>query len=285
MISAIGKDLLTFRFWRHFSVHTFAGVGVWAFVLGLIDVIFPDAISERATPITLLVIFASIGYGLFRAWPRPIQESYSNFSIRLVSGDLFANDQAHLVIGMSDTFDTAIPDIISRRSVLGQFLDRVFAGNVPDLDRQLTAALAGVSSVGTVQKPGKTERYPLGTVATLQAHERRFFCLAYTEMSDQNEAFATIDGIWLSLQNLWTEVRTRCNGGTVYMPVIGGGQARVTPAPFPPQDSIRLILLSFIFACRHQKVCDELVVVVHPDAYDRLDRLELQAFLTSLKGS
>lgn len=285
MISAIWKDLLTLRFWRHLSTYTFAGVGVWAFVLGLIDVIFPEAISERATPIILLVVVASIGYGLFRAWPRPIQESYSNFNIRLVSGDLFANDQAHLVIGMNDTFDTEIPDIISRKSVQGQFLDLIFAGDAPDLDRQLTAALTNVSPVGNVQKLGKIERYPIGTIATLHAHERRFFCVAYSKMSDQNEAFATIDGIWLSLQNLWTEVRTRCNGGTVYIPVIGGGQARVSPAPFPPQDSIRLILLSFIFACRQQKVCDELVIVVQPPAYERLDRLELQAFLTSLKSS
>jgi hypothetical protein len=103
-------------------------------------------------------------------------------------------------------------------------------------------------------------------------------------MNERNEAQGTMDGIWRSLDRLWQEVRAKGNGGAVFMPVIGGGQSKLSQI-FPAQDSIRFMILSFMFASRHQKVCDELVIVVQPRVYDRLDRLEIQSFLRSLGPS
>ena len=72
--------------------------------------------------------------------------------------------------------------------------------------------------------------------------------------------------------------------GPVSVPVIGGGQARLASV-LPAQDSIRLIALSSMFASRTKKVCDELRIVVHPNDYEKLDRMELQSFLSSLRPS
>jgi len=70
----------------------------------------------------------------------------------------------------------------------------------------------------------------------------------------------------------------------VAVPVIGGGQARIAQI-LPAQDAIRFVAFSFMLASRHEKVCDELRIVVQSEAYQRLDRLELQAFLDSLEMS
>jgi len=83
---------------------------------------------------------------------------------------------------------------------------------------------------------------------------------------------------------LWSEVSIHANGGSVSIPVIGGGQARLSSV-LPAQDSIRLIALSFMFASRKEKVCDELRIVVRECDYGRLDRLEIQSFLSSLRPS
>jgi Domain of unknown function (DUF6430) len=279
-------DFQTRRFWEQFLIDGFALFGAWAAVLGTIDVFKPDWISQHPAPWLIIVIASSLGFGLVRAWPQPIQENYTSFKIRIAKGDIFAKgSDAHLMIGMCDTFDTAPPHIIARTSIQGQFLKHIHADDVSRFDHDLDVALAGVTPRETVQKPGKTDRYPLGTIATLSEHERKYFCLAYTEMTGMNEANATVDGIWGCLQRLWVEVRAQSNGGTLWVPVIGQGQARVTPAPFPAQDAIRLTLLSFIFACRDRKVSDELVIMVRPEVFKELDRLELQAFLTSLKAS
>ncbi len=63
----------------------------------------------------------------------------------------------------------------------------------------------------------------------------------------------------------------------------GHGQARLSSV-LPAQDAIRFTLLSFMFASRNSKVCDELRIVVRSDDYRKLDGLELQSFLSSLRS-
>lgn len=53
----------------------------------------------------------------------------------------------------------------------------------------------------------------------------------------------------------------------------------------PAQDSIRLIILSFLLASREKRVCERLDIVVRDRDVRTLDMLELQAFLTSLQDS
>jgi hypothetical protein len=284
-MGALGQDLKTTRFWRRFGLHAFAGVGASATVIELFDVLFPNIVPDLSSGLTIAVAAGSISYGAFAAWPRPIKEDYNspNTSIRVVRGDLFEQD-AHLVIGMSNTFDTAVPDIIARTSVQAQFLNRIFHDAVEELDIQLDHALSSVEPIDVFGKSGKTAVYEVGTVATLREHSRRYFCVAYTQMNERNEARGTVDGIWRSLTSLWRAASAHGNGATLAIPVIGGGQARVSQV-LPAQDSIRFIVLSFLLASRQEKVCDELRVVVQPDEYDRLDRQELQAFLRSLRPS
>ena len=133
---------------------------------------------------------------MIRSWPRPIEEQYSspNVKISLVKGNLF-DQSGHLVVGMTTTFDTSIPDIIARTSVQAQFLDLIYAGSITDLDRELVEALSPFQPVGVIDKPGGSKRSTTsGQSATLRDHDRRYFCVAYTEMNERNEARGTADG-------------------------------------------------------------------------------------------
>jgi hypothetical protein len=282
---ALVADLATFRFWRHFLRSFLTCVGALAAVLGLYDVFFPGSIAAQVRTVSLAVLVASLVYGLWASWPRPIEASYNtpNTRIRVVRGDLFDED-GHLVVGICDTFDTRVPDVIAKDSVQGQLLYRVFDGNVDELDRQLEATLSRYESIGEVQKPGKTKRYPLGTVVTLRENTRKCFLVAYTEMNERNEARATADGVWRSLLSLWRAVCEHSNGAVVSMAAIGGGQARLSQV-LPVQDSIRFIALSFMLASRRERVCSELRIVVPPAQFDKLDHLQLQSFLNSLRAS
>jgi hypothetical protein len=284
-MSEIWQDFGKWRFWRRFLVHSFASVGVIALVLEVINELFPNELTFRGSWWGLVILGVSAVYGLTQSWPRPIEESYSspNTIIRIIKGDIF-NQQGHLVIGICDTFDTQPPNIIARDSLQAQALDRLFGGDVAELDRRIGEALAGYSPVEAVQKPGKQLRYELGTTAVVTESGRRLFFVAYTYMNEQNQARGTADGIWKSLSNLWIEISKYGNGGTVSISVIGGGQARIAQI-LPAQDSIRFIALSFMLASRREKICDELQVIVRPTDYNRLDRLELQSFLSSLKPS
>ena len=280
MSTGIGRDLRTGRFWWSLVTHLFAAIGFQAVLLELYDVFEPDEISKSDAPLPWIVLALAAVFAIYRAWPRPVEQAYSrpNTMVRVFVGDLFEL-QSNLVIGMATTFDTAIPHVISTGSVQGQFLTKVYASDVAALDQEITQALAGATPTGTIAKAGKTDTYPIGTIAVLRHNRRHYFCAAYTEMNDRNEAHGNIPGVWRCLENLWDEVRAHSNGDPIAIPVIGGGQARMS------QDAVRLIVLSFMLASRERRVCERLDIVVRKQDVRALDMLELQAFLTSLQAS
>jgi hypothetical protein len=277
-------DLRTWRFWRWFLVQTFSAVGVLAVLLEVTNFIVGH-LPFDGWPLALAIGLISVAYGLVRAWPRPIRQDYAspNMAIEIMKGDLFSQP-CNIVVGTCDTFDTAVPRVIAKSSVQGQALERLYGGDVDQLDQEIAAALDGKSVKGSIQKAGKTDKYGVATVATLRRDSHRLYFLAYCEMNQDNEAQSTPDGIWRSLASLWDEVSRTANGTPVAIPVIGGGQSRLSHV-MPAQDSIRFIVMSYMFASRTKKVCDELRIIVRPSDFDRLDRLELQAFLSSLRPS
>lgn len=285
MASATIRDLRTRRFINRFVKESLVAFGAFAAAAGLVAAAFPDALKDRGAIWVIVVVAVSVGFGLLRSWPRPIERAYAkpNTAIRLIRGDLF-DEPGHIVVGACDTFDTQIPNVISPQSVQGQALQRLYGGDLARLDQGLNAALVGATPVGSVQKEGKSERYPIGTVAAVPHGPRRILFLAYTAMNDRNEARGTSDGIWRSMLSLWEAVSLYCNGEPVAIPVLGGGQARISQI-LPAQDSIRFIAFSFMLASRRERVCDELRIVVRPSDYEKLNRLELQAFLDSLEMS
>jgi hypothetical protein len=282
---AIVQDMQTWRFWRHFLVALLAWVGGLSTIMQTFNVIYPGSHAMEGYSTLLWMIAVSVTGAFYKAWPRPIAEEYNapKTRITIVAGDLL-KESGHLVIGTNDTFDTETPNIIATSSLQGQALQVLYGGDLKELDRHLAEALANTPCIGTLQKPGKQARYGIGAIATLKHAHRLIFFLAYCEMDAQNVARSTPDKVWKGLLALWAEVSRRGNGGTISIPVIGGGQARLSSV-LPAQDAIRFTLLSFMFASRDTKVCDELRIVVRPEDYRKLDRLELQSFLSSLRSS
>lgn len=289
-LASLTRDLRSGRYWTRLVTHFFAALGLASAIIGITSALFPAALPPRGNVFVGVVVALSTGWALFRSWPRPIQQSYNqpNIEIRVVVGDLF-EQEGNIVIGMSTTFDTATPHVIASASVQGQLLTTVYNSDAQALDAALTAALSSSQPSGTFEpgdnKRGKQTIYPLGTVATINQSPRKlYFCIAYSEMYADCTAHATVDGIWKSLNELWRAADTYGNGDPICIGVIGGGQSRISQR-FPAQDSIRLMALSFIFASRAQKVSQRLNIVVREEDVAKLDMLELQAFLRSLRPS
>lgn len=283
-MTSVKRDLASRRFQRTFLGYLLAGIGGFATFLQVYDVIEPDKIGALGFPIWLpVLVLSAVGAGV-AAWPRPIRQQYAkpNTAIHLIEGDLF-DRPSNLVIGMTDTFDTHVPHIIASNSLQGQFLTQVFASDLAAFDAALDAALAAIAPVGSVEKEGKTARYAVGTVALIRHHgTKRTYCVAYTTMNKRNEARGSVEGVWESLNSLWRSVRETSNGDPIAMPVIGGGQSRLSQV-LPAQDAIRLTALSFMLASRQEKVCDRLEIVIRPEDTKHVDMPEFQAFLSSLK--
>lgn len=277
------RDIHSKRFWTLLALNTLAAAGTLATVLGALDLVIPG-IFVKNVPVIIGCVVVAIVFGVVRSWPRPVEEKYSapNTSISLVRGDLF-DEASHLVIGTCDTFDTVEPHI-SSASVQGQFLHRIYASDSAGLDSAIATELASAPVLETVDKPGNKRRFAIGTVVRLKQPNRSFYLVAYSRMDEVNDARATTDGLWHSLSNLWAEVRSSGNGAAVSIPLIGGGQSKVSQV-LHADDSVRFIILSFLLASREAKVADELRIVARPEEFDRLDHLEIQAFLSAMKKS
>jgi hypothetical protein len=207
-------------------------------------------------------------------------------TLLVLSGDLFAHDDAHLVVGFTDTFDTDTRGsvVISTESLQAQAVQRLFGGDRRQLDRRLRAALGSMPVAGREEraaKPlGRLIRYPIGTVAVLRTDDRRVFSLAYSRMGNDLLARSSVEELRTSLERLWDAVHREGGRRPVAMPLIGTGLARVDGAS--PTALLRLIIESFVDRSRQQPVTRELRVVLRAPDIAHIDLDEVAAGLDKL---
>jgi DNA-binding SARP family transcriptional activator len=204
----------------------------------------------------------------------------------VVSGDIFAEQDAHLVIGFTDTFDTDTDEdvVISSSSLQAQAMRVMFGGDRALLDRQLRAALRdarrGAGETRLTKKRGKLIRYAVGTVATLNHAHRRVFAVAYSRMGNDLIARATLDDITMSLDRLWDAIYQYGHLRPVAIPLIGNGLARVDRTS--PGELLKLIGESFIARTYAGRICPELRIVVRPADLAHVDLQEVAGYFGTL---
>ncbi|MBD0837711.1 hypothetical protein ICC28_03200 [Streptomyces sp. TRM68416] len=201
----------------------------------------------------------------------------------VVRGDLFDQDDANLVVGFSDTFDTSANDVvISRESVQGQLVDRLYEGRHRLLDDKLRRGLRDVTPLATESpraKPrGRRTRYPIGTTVAVPVGRRRVFALAYSRLGNDLRARSGPADLRLSLEHLWPSVARHGMFKPVAMPLIGAGLARVVEL-----DHTQLLLLiveTFTRSLRQDSaVSPELRIVLRDDELRRTELTAVEAFL------
>lgn len=222
-----------------------------------------------------------------RAVRLPIYQRLSGMDValKIVSGNLFDQD-THLAVGFSDTFDTSIADdrIIHSSSVQGQLLSQIYGGDQQRLDEQLAVALADVPPLHVESrrdKPyGKLARYPLGTVAVLGEPRRLIFAVAYGRMGNDLVTRAPVETLWHSYSDLWEAVYRHGQRGALSVPLMGSGLARIDT--LDRGNLLRLLLLSFVAYSRLRIICHELRIVIFPNDIQRVDLTNLRDFLRTL---
>ncbi|GAA2285039.1 hypothetical protein GCM10010149_33390 [Nonomuraea roseoviolacea subsp. roseoviolacea] len=238
--------------------------------------------------LTAVSLGLCVVWGFIRAYPRSIIErqfTHPDLTVKIKVGDLL-KEKADLVVGFSDTFDTDIEDdtVINRSSLQGQLLVRAYGGDRSRLDEELRKALATVTpaSVETrAAKPkGKLKRYPIGTVALIGPPNQRVYCVAYSRMSNELTAHSTMNDLWLSLDHLWEAIAARGQLSRVAIPIMGSELARIYA--LDRENLLKVSILSFMARSRLQAVSRELVIVIRPQDAEKVDMLEMQAFLAAL---
>jgi DNA-binding SARP family transcriptional activator len=199
-------------------------------------------------------------------------------TVVVTTGDLFAQDDANLVVGFCDTFDTDTNRniIISSESAQGMLLRTLYGGDRRKLDRELRAALSRAPKVvveSRSAKPrGKLTRYPVGTVATLYHATRRVFAVAYSRMGNDLMARSTLPALRLSLESLWDAVYRHGQLKPVAIPLVGSSLSRTGATN---EELLTMIVESFLTGLRRRYLGPELRVVLPPPLFDQMDVSEV----------
>ncbi|MDD2637317.1 MAG: DUF6430 domain-containing protein, partial [Bacteroidales bacterium] len=251
------NSLLSKRMFIKSGTIFFFCIGIISSIIGIVSITFPNSLNYGWIGLACIFLSALI-ISIFSAFPR------ANFSkvfscpdtkITVKVGDIF-NQEEHLVIGFSDTFDTEIGDIISATSMQGQFLSKIYGNNRNRLDQELETILKNKEfREDNSKKIGKNKRYDIGTTVTLSGQNRKFFCCAYSEIGNNLKATSDIKKFWISLQNLWEEIRIQGEQKAVAMPTIGTKLSRISGISY--KLPIYLIFLSFIINSRIQPITKE----------------------------
>ncbi|MBD2168393.1 hypothetical protein H6G04_28820 [Calothrix membranacea FACHB-236] len=232
----------------------------------------------------LSLVLISLAFAIIQNLPK-ISISYKLSSpdtdIEIKVGDIF-QENGHLVIGFNDVFDTELGEVIRDSSVQGQFLKRVYRGKQDKLDSDIETALQediSNRSLDPDKNRGKAWRYPIGTTITLGSYEKRYFLTAYGYMKNDLTVDSNSDYISTALDKLWQEVRRKCHGTDVAIPIIGSDLAR---SGLSRMQLSKLIITSFVSASKRKFITRKLTLMIYTKDLDSVDFYELQEFLKSI---
>jgi Domain of unknown function (DUF6430)/Bacterial transcriptional activator domain len=201
-------------------------------------------------------------------------------------GDLFEQEDANLAIGFGDTFDTSTEDdvVISRESVQGQLLERLYRGDKERLDADLRRGLRGFVPVAkeTAQaKPrGKRLRYAVGTVLPVPLNGRRVFAFVHCRQDLDFVTRSTPEELRLSLDRLWQSIRIHGLRKPVAIPLVGAGLSRIDE--LTREQLVIMIIDTFVRNCRDERCTPELRIVIRPSEIEATRISDVARFVETL---
>jgi hypothetical protein len=202
----------------------------------------------------------------------------SDTTITVTTGNLL-EQSGNIIIGVADTFDTEIGDVIAARSLQGQFQAKYFP-HAPDLDLFLEKELANKKSKDDKSKTrGKTLRFPIGTTTVIRKDDSQFFLVAYTKMRSDLRAESDICMLASALRDCWEAIRTRGANAPVHMAVVGSGLARIG---LSRSLLIQFIVLSFLDAQKAGSLTGHLTIYVLESDLDHVSFADMSDWLSGI---
>jgi len=184
-------------------------------------------------------------------------------------GDLFKQD-GWKAIPVNEFFDSIVDDRhVSSKSLHGILLNKYWSNDTEDWDSQVKNSLHDTNFEKITRASGKTEKYPIGSTATVQKDENKFLCvaLAKTEVNTL-QASASLSDLNTSLIGLLKKSREACSGFPLNIPLFGSGLSKTN---IKNKILLNLILLSIFEESKKGKITDEIRIIIHESKKKDID--------------
>jgi hypothetical protein len=193
--------------------------------------------------------------------------------IEIRYGDLFAQ-QTDWLIGVGEFFDSEVGEIVSKNSLHGKLIDKLYNGNSGQFRSLVDAALSGATSIPTLRPISPKSRYEIGTTAVLANAAHKVFLVAMSRTHhDTHKASSDVPTLWVALRGALECIHNRGNGAPISLPLIGNGQSSVN---IDPQYLLRLIVLALVDYGRKVGLPKEVYIIVPEDCFKALDIREIR---------
>ncbi|MCX7018442.1 MAG: DUF6430 domain-containing protein [Candidatus Sumerlaeota bacterium] len=192
--------------------------------------------------------------------------SSRDVAIEVRVGNLFCLRNASLVVSTNTTFETDTNNgLVAKDSIQGQFTEQYF-DSVSHLDKDIDEALKGIHVEEHLQdgRPGKTNRYRIGTVAQVRPMGRTCYLLAVGNITATGNCESSFEMVKQALAALWNHVQMKGGIEPIAIGVLGTGRGRLVEKR---EIVIREIIESFVAACASRRFTEKLIVVISPDDY------------------
>lgn len=237
---------------------------------------------EKITFYTIIIAFIfAIIKKVYSKYRNSIKIQFKNpdVEIKVKYGNLI-DEKDNLVIGINNFFDTHIGDeIILPSSIQGQFEEKYYKNNVPQLDKEINKCLKkkNIEPSGNIRKKiGKNSGYPIGTTVTIKNNNRYVFLCAYSNMNEYCKAESNIEYLTISLNKLWEEIKNNGQCLPLSMGVIGSGLARINVSN---ETLLYLLLAHFMSSSKNEIITSKLTIVLHKKDRNKYNLSKIEEFL------
>ncbi|RKS02769.1 macro domain-containing protein [Flavobacterium sp. 102] len=263
------------KFWKYFSIVS----AVLSFIL-LFNVV-QDEYEEYLVYLgclfafILVVIYLVIWYRANKLTDINIDVDGSNVNIKC--GDIFLENGLK-VIAFNEYFDTLVDDkIISKKSLNGIFINRIFGENTSELDQFIEASTNSSDVIdGECQRNlgGKTVKFKLSTIFVYND----FVLTAFTKFDEHNKATLTMPEYLEFLINFWDRINRVYAQKTVSVPIFGSGITRIKEHKnIADEDLLKIMLWTFKLSEMKFKYPAKLAIIIHKDKMGQINLFNLKS--------
>jgi len=205
-----------------------------------------------------------------------IEIKSNGFDTRIVIkfGDIF-QEEGWQAIAVNDFFDSIVDDrFVSSKSLHGILLQKYWAGNIDDWNRQVDQQLTDTPFSSEDRSEGNQKRFTLGTTAAVRKDGNKFLCVALsrTDISNQ-EAKASSSDLHQAVRGLLQKARSVCGDEPLSIPLMGSGLSRVG---IKNNILVDLILTAIFEETKNNKVTSEIRIVLPKDKASEINLASLQ---------
>ena len=223
-----------------------------------------------------VLVFVVDGHFVGGFLKRRIVITSNSFDTRITVtfGDLFAHKGVK-AIAVNNFFDSIVDDdLVSRRSLHGEAIERFWRGNSVQWQQQVYEDLGDKEFEEVPRAKGNSRRYEIGTTARATAKDEEFLFVALGETDPENNVtYATAASLIIAVRGLVVRARSVCANRPLNLPLIGSGLSRVGVKNAVLVD---LMLTAIFEETKARKVTDSIVLVLPVEKRAEIDLGEIQ---------